>query len=268
MSSPTGFHWGTNNYASVLLMGMVFIFFICNRRMALTYSLITGFLLIMSSSRFIFWIYIVLFLALWIVRKSYKELAVNFIGLLLITAGVYYSNSSISRYKAYDCIRLPLVVWSHFTEKKSSIQSEKSTDQVKVSGATQQSQFARAELIKASLRKFKEQTLWGHGLGANNFAADNTKAWSPHNLFMEILVDTGIIGLILYLFIYLKLGILSFKQGKTVFYFFLSSSCAILTTGFVVSSVVYFLPYYLALGLMTVIVTNGYGKELFAVDLK
>jgi len=84
----------------------------------------------------------------------------------------------------------------------------------------------RLSFYQTSISLFNENPLYGHGLGSwkykslQNDNADNKNILVPyytHNDFLQTLMETGLIGLIIYLIFFLLLirNILTFKNNKT-----------------------------------------------------
>ena len=63
----------------------------------------------------------------------------------------------------------------------------------------------RIGLWKQALGAFKKRPLHGYGLANSNLSLEENKGVSPHNTFIAILVDLGLVGFILYAAIFLLL---------------------------------------------------------------
>ena len=88
------------------------------------------------------------------------------------------------------------------------------------------STIQRLSFYKKSISLYNEKPLYGHGLGSwkykslENDISDNNKILVPyytHNDFLQTLMETGLIGLIIYLIFFFLLirNILSFRTNKT-----------------------------------------------------
>ena len=88
------------------------------------------------------------------------------------------------------------------------------------------STIQRLSFYKKSISLYNEKPLYGHGLGSwkykslENDISDNNKILVPyytHNDFLQTLMETGFIGLIIYLIFFFLLirNILSFRTNKT-----------------------------------------------------
>ena len=88
------------------------------------------------------------------------------------------------------------------------------------------STIQRLSFYKKSISLYNEKPLYGNGLGSwkykslENDISDNNKILVPyytHNDFLQILMETGLIGLVIYLIFFFLLirNILSFRNNKT-----------------------------------------------------
>lgn len=86
----------------------------------------------------------------------------------------------------------------------------------------------RTYIWAATMENIKNSPIYGHGLNANGLWAENVtfqgKVFSSHNMFLEVLIQTGIIGLVLYLlflFTSIRRGEKAIINGSDYEYFFL-----------------------------------------------
>jgi hypothetical protein len=78
---------------------------------------------------------------------------------------------------------------------------------------------------KIAINMFKEKPLFGHGVKMfrdycakpKNFVADNACTTHPHNIYMQMLAETGIIGFILIFVIFLIISIALLKNFLNIF---------------------------------------------------
>lgn len=67
-------------------------------------------------------------------------------------------------------------------------------------GVVDQSSLLRLQFYKEAIDLILNSPLFGYSFGAFSYLANNANGGYPHNMFLEILVNSGIVGLIFFLF--------------------------------------------------------------------
>lgn len=100
-------------------------------------------------------------------------------------------------------------------------------------GALDKSTYARMTLLELSINTFKENPIFGIGLGA--FKYTNFLNYYAHNNYLELLSCLGIVGFILYYWFILKILYVLIKKYKIYFSFFVIIACILFMDLFSVS---------------------------------
>ncbi|WP_432205346.1 O-antigen ligase family protein (plasmid) [Cetobacterium somerae] len=79
----------------------------------------------------------------------------------------------------------------------------------------------RDKQISRGIDGLSQKPLLGHGTGSSGLNSFGFKYVVADNNYFRILIDSGIIGFLLFMFIYLKGIFLSYKRNKTLFYILL-----------------------------------------------
>jgi len=249
-SCPTGFHWNPNNYALVLLMSLPFTAFLENQLFRNLARILLFLLILATGSRIGIYsaafILVVLLVSEW--RKiSLKSLIVILPLVFIFTDGFYFMPLHSRKIK-----EIALVSKSQFVNEFPEHCQKKA-----------KSNESRMALMRSGLDYWKTQPIFGRGAGSlTAFYAEQNKqsqiiegktvTVSPHNFILEIAVDFGLIVFlpIFWLFVNLFRAIRKLNtKWKAVMLLF---GIAIVAGTVMLSSLVYFLPFYLFLFLATI----------------
>lgn len=259
LSSPTGFHWNQNNYAFVLLLFLPFTVLVENnwvRNISRTFI----FLLILATGSRIgnySSLFTITVLVLFELKRNNFTWIIPILTIAFIfTDGFYYFPLQSKKVKEIAFVSRS-VFHDSFPEKCNlKIKSDES----------------RMDLTKKGLILFKQNPIIGSGAGSfekylikeNQKKIQNLESistTSPHNFILELLVDFGAIILLPILLLFFML-IKSIKRDSNIpglifiLYFLLLIPASIM-----LSSLVYFLPFYLFLFLVLVYLLNANNKS-------
>lgn len=243
-SSPTGLRWSANNFVFTLHLTTLFLIQFGHRRLAISFILITAISAVFAGSRILFIGMPLIYLILWISKKDRKAIGLTLI--MYVGALVSIYNLPIhARWKAYEIIQFPNVVLNMLNSETKTIST------FNASGKYQRSEVARSMLLLAGLQKIKASPIIGLGPGAGLYTISEEEAWSLHNVILEIWVDSGLIGIGLLLAFLLVL----LSEAKTYSPEYLPLTFSFLIAlglgGISLSSLNYFPPAYIGLGLLT-----------------
>jgi teichuronic acid biosynthesis protein TuaE len=248
---PTGFHWNPNNLATTL--AIIFPFFLIIKKGISKYLiLIVTFLIIVTTSSranmisvaIIFLIYLI-----WYRRKLFIKLSPLFLFLLILIN--------------YQPLKVDNVYINSFYESINSIKEDfnnsNETNSITV----------RKQLIKDAIDIFIETKGIGIG-GGGTKAIDGSLGTGAalHNFWLEILVESGILFFIIFVFWYLMIMIKLYfvaKNSKNILLINYSSACLLSLIGFIfgaisVSSAVYLLPMWILFG-FSIATINNFERE-------
>ena len=250
LSSPTGFHWNQNNFAFVLIQFLPFTFWINKSKWKNILRAILLLLILATGSRIGVYITAVLLLTLVLIeykQKSLWALVPVLTIALLLTDGFYFFPLRSKKIK-----EVALISQSEFTDRFPDHCYDKP-----------RSEASRVELTKIGIDELKKNPIIGKGAGSmvkvienrNNQQADGKLITvSPHNFLLEFFVDFGLIMLLplgwLIYTMYRRMKVLPLKICIPIALYFV----ALIPATAMISSLVYFLPFYLFLFLIVVFV--------------
>jgi hypothetical protein len=252
LSSPTGFHWNQNNLAFVFLVFFPFTFLFKNSWWKNGIRMLLFILILSTGSRLGFYAAVFIYFFIWIAelkRKQWQQIIPIMTLIFILTDGYYVFPTKLIKIKEVAFVsksvfyeRFP----DHCYEKKNSKE-------------------ARKELFSQGKRHFFSSILFGNGAGGftKNMEAYNQSkktenlkiVTNAHNFIIELLVDFGIMILLPFFMIFVNL--IRHLKNKNKQFWLLSFllGLAFMAGSIMVSSLVYFLPFYLFFFLFYVVVT-------------
>ena len=109
------------------------------------------------------------------------------------------------------------VAWSELAQTRFGGLMQFGIDRILLSvfhpEAVAPSNVVRIAAYTDAYQLFLSSPLVGHGLGSFYYLADNSGGAYVHNLFLEILVDTGLVGLLLFLVPALRFGLFALSEA-------------------------------------------------------
>jgi len=262
-SSPTGFHWNTNNLA--ITMVMILPFFLCHKKLSINLigSICITLITVFASSRAVFLGLILIFCIYLIVIKK-KIRALTFIWLII--PGIFFGMNYL---KDSDNPRI--------NEVANSLQALEFylKGDLDIGGSLEW----RRELINDGIDALIKSK--GLGLGAGGTTALQEKVGgvagrftSMHNFWVEILVEGGIffgiIGFIWYINILFNLfKILNSKINKQLI--FLAQALFLSMIGFIpaavsASSTIYFFPMWIMFGMAIALILINKNNQMDQIN--
>jgi hypothetical protein len=259
LSSPTGFHWNQNNYAFVLLMFLPFTAILKNCWLRNSIRTVMFLLILGAGSRIGVYSSLIIITILLIFewkRNKFTWLFPVLTMAFIFTDGFYYFPLHSKKIK-----EVAVVSQSEFHDRfpEKCYLKDKSEE-------------SRINLTRKGLQLVKHQPIIGGGAGLfvqylheeNKKRIQNSEfvsTTSPHNFILELLVDFGFIILIPILL----LGFILFRTFKNepdipkiVFLLFF---LLLIPGSIMLSSLVYFLPFYLFLFLILVYLLNSKSRS-------
>ena len=85
-----------------------------------------------------------------------------------------------------------------------------------ISGEGASSVEERLSLWRASWESIQDAPIWGHGLGSNGIMTGASEAFYPHNFFLQVWLDGGIVAALLTAFVVGLPIIMFFTRGEKV----------------------------------------------------
>lgn len=247
-TTPTGLRWGANNFMISALIYMVFVQRFMNRTFFWLLYIVLAVLAVQTSSRLIFWAYIPIFTGAFLLARQWKGAACAFL-VPIFLCGLFLLEGGILAHKANECLDFPLRLFSQVTHFDEKVVTEyKKPIELKSEANQLSSEASRYEYMTDAMTIWKQSPIIGAGLGKSSIEPATGKAQSPHFYFLEILADTGIIGLIIFLCVGLVplFRIVNFSPADLSFHF--SITAVVILGSIALSSLVYFPLFYLALG--------------------
>jgi hypothetical protein len=249
-SCPTGFHWNPNNYALVLLMSLPFTAFLENQLFR-NMARILIFLLILSTGSRI-GIYSAAFILVVLLVSEWREISLKSLIVILPLVFMFTDGFYFMPLHSYKIKEIALVSKSQFVNEFPEHCQKKA-----------KSNESRMALMRSGLDYWKTQPVFGRGAGSlTAFYAEQNKqsqiiegktvTVSPHNFILEVMVDFGLIVLLpigWFLVCAFKASRKLNSEQKMVLLLFV---IAIGSGTIMVSSLVYFLPFYLFLFLTAI----------------
>lgn len=251
---PTGFQYNPNDFAVLASLALPFFLLLRNKYLSLIGSLLIIWLTVAAGAKIVFIANIFMIIISFFYTFSKKHIFKLIIPLLfvvfIITNGFGFiqgRNIKINEIQA-------------FCYKMVGIAPPKYNLQLK---ETDNSASLRKELLLFGFHKSIEHKLLGYGGGQSRYQMEKAggitkdKICNLHCFWLELLFEGGIIYLLVFIvfYIYILLNLLKIaRSNKDNFIGSSSSSLIISLCGFVISSnapssVIYFLPMYILLGI-------------------
>lgn len=247
-SSPTSFWGNPNNFALALLIIYPFFLFYKKKWIKLGGIILIPLLIIMAGSRGVlislfFGIPFCIFLA---------DLKGKLKSLLMVGALIFFALSINPFLNEMDSLRAIEIkgIW------------ETLLNYLDLNGQATGSVGVRQELIREGINIFFGSYGFGVGAGGSQYILENNSTYnnsitSMHNFWLEILAESGVIGIILFVYIFGSLLAELYKiskASKDIKVQYYAKSFFISNLVFVIgcvsaSSVIYFLPMYILFGL-------------------
>jgi hypothetical protein len=255
-SSPTGFHWNQNNLAFVLLIFFPFTYLIKNPWLKNVLRALLMVLVVSAGARLGFYTLVLLYSILWVAElrmKQWQQLLPILTLVFILTDGFYVFPTQMKKVK-----EVAVVSQSEFTDRFPEHCYDKMN-----------SKDSRNELL-ANGKKFLFENLI-KGNGAGGFTAKMQKlnqgkekneiiVTNAHNYGIELLVDFGMLILLPLLWIFVILVKYLRKKERSHLLIVSLIFMSFLAGSVMVSSLVYFLPFYLFFFLIYIIVTAEKGS--------
>lgn len=250
-SCPTGFHWNPNNYGLVLLMSLPFTAFLENQLFRNLGRILLFLLILATGSRI--GIYSAAFILVVLLFSEWREISLKSLIVILPLVFIFTDGFYFMPLHSYKIKEIALVSKSQFVNEFPEHCKKKA-----------KSNESRMALMRSGLDYWKTQAVFGRGAGSltAHYEQQNKQSQiiegksvtvSPHNFILELAVDFGLI-------VFLPIGwflVCAFKasrklnsEQKLVFLLF---GIAIGSGTIMLSSLVYFLPFYLFLFLVTIV---------------
>ena len=260
LSSPTGFHWNQNNLAFVLIFFFSVTFLIKNNWLKNSVRTIIIILVVSTGARLGFYALILMCLIFWIAEwkfRHWQQLLPILTFSFILTDGFYVLPTQMKKVK-----EVSIISQSVFTDRFPDYCYEKLS-----------SSEVRLQLMNEGKELFCKSWMLGNGAGgftqrmkelnqSKNYK--NQLVINAHNFLIELLVDFGIsilfpIGLLFY-------TILKNVRKKTWqnCWLFVTAFISIIAGSVMISSLVYFLPFYLFLFLLYIYLSSE--KSSFCFD--
>ncbi|MFC0236522.1 O-antigen ligase family protein [Fictibacillus phosphorivorans] len=248
---PTGFHWNPNNLATTL--AIIFPFFLIIKKHISKYMVLSViFLIIVSTSsraNMISVVIIFLIYLIWYKKRLFLKLCPLFLLLLILINFQPLKVDNIYINSFYDSIN----------SIKEDFNNSNEINSISV----------RKQLIEDAIAIFIETKGIGIG-GGGTKAIDGSLGTGAalHNFWLEILVESGIVFFLIFVFWYLtvmiKLYIVA-KNSKNTLLINYSTSCLLSLIGFIfgavsVSSAIYLLPMWILFG-FSIATINNFERE-------
>lgn len=255
LSSPTGFHWNQNNLAFVLIFFFSFSFMIKSSWWKNTLRTLIIILVVSAGARLGFYTLLFLYLVLWISEwrlRQWQQLLPMLTLLFILTDGFYVFPTQMKKVK-----EVAIISQSEFLERFPEHCYE-----------NRDSQTSRKDLLLKGKDFFMEKKLLGHGAGGfsrkideyNQLNVNQQLVPNAHNFIVELLVDFGLLILIPIALIVLRI-LKQLKKKRWQEWLLLSlCSISILAGSIMISSLVYFLPFYLFVFLIYITVSSEKGS--------
>ncbi len=256
-SSPTGFHWNQNNLAFVFLMAFPFSILLKNAFFKNALRMIMIVLIVSTGSRLGFYAVTSIFILQIIIEFTKKEwylLLPSLTIAFILSDGFYYFPTGMKKVK-----EVALISDSVFTDRFPEHCYEKKN-----------SQESRSALLSKGKQLFFNNPIIGYGAGGftheielMNEGIENeadSLVTNAHNFILELLVDFGLLValplFLLILRIFQKLRRNKISELLLIF----GLGIAMLSGTVMVSSLVYFIPFYLFLFLTYNVLSDDNGN--------
>lgn len=255
LSSPTGFHWNQNNLAFVLIFFSPFTYLIKNSWLKNGLRSIIIILVVSAGARLGFYTLTLLYIILWFSElrlKQWQQLLPILTLAFILTDGFYVLPTQMKKVK-----EVAIISQSEFSDRFPEHCYEH-----------RDSQTSRKDLLLKGKDFFMEKKWFGHGAGGfsrkieeyNEQNLNQQLVPNAHNFIVELLVDFG--SLVLLPIALIVLTMIKFLRKKRWENWLLFSmiSISILAGSIMISSLVYFLPFYLFVFLTYIVLSSEKGS--------
>jgi hypothetical protein len=259
LSSPTGFHWNQNNLAFILLILFPFTFLFKNVWLKNCLRMVLLILVVSIGSRLGFYTLVILYSFLWIAefrKMEWQQLIPILTIAFILSDGFYVFPTGMKKIK-----EVAIISQSEFTDRFPEHCYEK-----------KDSQASRKELLLMGKDYFSQNPFTGSGAGGftqkmqefnRNSEGSNLRiVANAHNFMVELMVDFGIFILVPIGLIFLNLfKFLKSKNSRNRLLSFLMG-LSFIAGSIMLSSLVYFLPFYLFFFLLYTVLSSKKGNLL------
>lgn len=245
-STPTGFHWNPNNFATVMLILIPFFIYAKNWWIKLSGVLSCTFLIFVSNSRTaIFALIVVLIICFIQSFRINKKGFIYSVGALVTILAIVLNFTTIGG-----------IISTKFRSSTTAVNVllfEYQTDNNSIG--------VRQKIIRNAFTEISENHFLGSGIGASKYSQikhgkSQGKITSIHNYWLEILVDGGILiffsFMLWYIILIRDLGRYTSKSDgmlKPLAKACLAALMGCILMGFSVSSFTYFLPFWVLISI-------------------
>ena len=196
-SLPAAFFWNSNDLCFYIMATLPLIFIVKNesRYFKYAYFLLTFFILLVNTGRAtILSLIIFLFTSIFLFkldirfRLFFSSLLIAVLSIMLMAPRL--SIMGTSRQNRLMSFAGAIVVYSNVKVDKTI------SNQLYISSSTEK----RASYLKMALAEFKKRPVFGIGSGNLLLQYDNNLPTNVHNFWLEIMVETGLIGFSLFFY--------------------------------------------------------------------
>lgn len=264
-SIPTGFHWNPNAEAVFMVMVLPFFLYYSNRIIKIAGIILIGIIIYYSGSRgggIGYGITIIIY----IFGLSFKKVltaivSISVLGaIIVLCSGLINSDYKNKSNEIRALLSAGLDVGRYIVFDEEDLLSKYEHDG---------SIVIRARLMKGGLKSIRQHLFLGVGIGGSDRVEAKEKIpfhiKSVHNYWMEIAVDLGLVFLLIYSVWYFAVTIKLFRiacisKDKDVVYLSKSVAVSLLVfvfTSIILSSVIYFLPMWVLIGVALSIIMES-----------
>lgn len=257
LSTPTGFHWNQNNLAFILLIMLLFTMILRNKIIRNLMRVLILILVLATGSRigFITSCIVLLFFAYWEIKnREWLIIIPLFVSACILTDGFY-----VFPFQSKKIKEVAIISQSIFTDKFPDQCYQKKN-----------SEETRLLLNAQCVSLIKEKLIFGRGAGGLNMELikyneskkhDNEKiVTNGHNFLLELLVDFGSLIIIPIILIFFNLFYGVKKRGEFDIVFLMIFIVIIFAGSVMISSMVYFLPFYSIFFIYYILATSNLQK--------
>ena len=257
LSSPTGFHWNQNNLAFVFLIFFPFTFLFQNACWKNGMRMLLIVLIVSTGSRLGFFAAVAIYSFLWLAelkKKEWQQLIPVLTIAFILTDGFYVFPTRMIKIK-----EVAIISQSEFTDRFPEHCYDKMN-----------SKDSRKELLARGKDHFLASFISGSGAGGFTRKMEEYNrlkesknlqiVTNAHNFFIELLVDFGIWILLPLALILVNLIRHLRRKSRPNWLLAFLVGISFLAGSVMVSSLVYFLPFYLFFFLLYVVLTAEKGS--------
>ncbi len=245
LSTPTGFHWNPNNFATVMVLVLPFFFQCKNRLTKILASFLCSYLIFISNSRT-------------------AILALIIVALVSVVNSIELNSKKLLAFLGSGIVILVCIL--NFTPLGNKVyeKSHHSIASVKALlfeyHLDNNSIGTRQKLMQNAFTEICENNYLGSGVGSSHLAQikygkPHSDVTSIHNFWLEILVDGGLVIFLAYAYWYIILirDLGKHYENSTLKLKKYARACSASLIGcafmaFSCSSLIYFLPFWLLIG--------------------